>query len=283
MPGTRFLWSYFNTPGDLAEASLLTVLRAGQLRASADYRVERRVCPGHDILLCLRGAGWVRTRGVDHAIALGEVAWIDGAHAHAHWAEPSDPWELMWLRIDGKGLAGVSRALGVENEPVFRAGSAKAEVGRIIRRIMHALEEREPILDATLNAEVGRLLVWFFRARQSEPGGARPGDCSASTRRVINALSVYYHQRWRIEDLAECAGSSVPQLFRNFRRATGMTPMQWLRRERMLHAQRRLVETSDSVKEIAEQVGYSDCFYFSRDFKRFVGLSPTLFRVREHA
>jgi AraC-like DNA-binding protein len=268
----------------VAETSLLTVLRAGQLRASGDYRVERRVCPGHDILLCLRGSGWVRIKGVDHAIRPGEVAWIDGAHPHAHWAEPSDPWELMWLRIDGKGLAGVSRALGVESEPVFRASSAKAEVGRIIRRIMHELEERGPILDATLNAEVGHLLVWFFRARHSEPpGAAQRGYCSPSMHHIIDVLGVYYHQRWRIEDLADRAGCSVPQLFRNFRSATGMAPMQWLRRERMLHAQRRLVETSDSIKEIAEQVGYSDCFYFSRDFKRFVGLSPTQFRIHEQS
>ena len=35
------------------------------------------------------------------------------------------------------------------------------------------------------------------------------------------------------------------------------------------------------VKQIAEQVGYSDQFYFSRDFKRLTGVSPSEFRKRE--
>jgi YesN/AraC family two-component response regulator len=35
-----------------------------------------------------------------------------------------------------------------------------------------------------------------------------------------------------------------------------------------------LLQSSDSIQQIAEQVGYHDPFYFSRDFKRHTGVSP---------
>ena len=61
-----------------------------------------------------------------------------------------------------------------------------------------------------------------------------------------------------------------------------MSPMQYLRRQRTNQAQRRLFESDDSVKEIAEQVGYFNQFHFSRDFNRWTGLSPKFFRAHEY-
>jgi len=279
----RVLRSYFHTPSEMTRASLLTVLRAGHLKASSDYRVDRRICAGHDILLCLRGLGCVQMRGMDFPVRRGEVAWIDGAHPHAHWADRDNPWELLWLRIDGKSLAPIAEALGVSKAPVFGHTSSSTEAAKIIRRILQLLENRPPALDATLNAEVAALVAWCFRVRESEASAAAMGekDSTPALRRVLDQLTIYYYRSWRMGELADLAGCSVPHLYRIFQRTTRMSPRKWLRRERMYHAQSRLLETGDLVKEIAEQVGYDDALYFSRDFKRFAGVSPREFRRRE--
>ena len=94
-------------------------------------------------------------------------------------------------------------------------------------------------------------------------------------------MSLYYYRRWQVKQLARDASMSVPHFFRCFRKVTGSTPISFLRRERINQAKRRLTESADSMKQIAEQVGYSDQFYFSRDFKRLTGVSPSEFRKRE--
>lgn len=134
-----------------------------------------------------------------------------------------------------------------------------------------------------LNAEITVLVTTLFETRQNAQR-TTPGRGPAvlpAIRRTIEELSIYYYRQWRVEALARIARMSVPQYFRCFRRATGSTPMNWLRRERISQAKRRLVESVDSVKEISEQVGYSDQFHFSRDFKRSTGVPPTQFRQRE--
>ena len=86
---------------------------------------------------------------------------------------------------------------------------------------------------------------------------------------------------WRVEELAVLAGSSVSHFFRRFRKATGATPLDWLRRERISEAKRRLSQSRDPIRVIAEDLGYGDQFYFSRDFKKLVGLSPRHYRQQE--
>jgi AraC-like DNA-binding protein len=76
---------------------------------------------------------------------------------------------------------------------------------------------------------------------------------------------------------------SASHFSRIFKAAFGTSPIDWLRRERISQAKRRLVETTDAIKEIAEQTGYSDRFFFSKDFRRLTGHTPREFRRREQS
>ncbi len=59
---------------------------------------------------------------------------------------------------------------------------------------------------------------------------------------------------------------------------TGQSPSQYIKNEIMLLARRELFHTSDSVKEIAYRLGFSDNAYFTRIFTETVGVSPNKFR-----
>ena len=59
-----------------------------------------------------------------------------------------------------------------------------------------------------------------------------------------------------------------------FRQQFDATPQQVIHRERCLRAIELLRSSNDSIKDIAEQVGYPDQFHFSRVFKKIIGLSP---------
>ena len=80
-----------------------------------------------------------------------------------------------------------------------------------------------------------------------------------------------------IEKLAELAELSPFHFSRVFKQATGMTPLQFVTRERMLQAQRLIRETSRSHIEIALEVGYTSPSHFAQVFRRIVGVTPTEF------
>ena len=98
-------------------------------------------------------------------------------------------------------------------------------------------------------------------------------------RRVMDHLCHHLDRKLGLEDMAGVAGLSVSRLAHLFKQQAGVTPQQYLERQRLERARQLLEVTSRSVKEIAYEVGFENPFYFTLRFKRLTGLSPTRYRA----
>lgn len=276
---TTILRSYYHTPTAAVLAAFPVVLRAGHLRAAADYAIERRRSPGHDLLLCVAGAGRVRLHNRDFAVARGELAWINGYEPHSHRADPAAPWELLWLRMDGAGLEALRRLLGADANPVFHCATAVG-LRSCYREILRLMAGPAMHREENVHIALARLVAIL---RRSRPVAGRPGRelIPKQMEVVINRMALYPHRPWTAKELARLAGLSVPRFYRLFRQITGSSPIDWLRQERINLAKRRLQGSDDSIKAVADQAGYNSPFFFSRDFKRHTGMSPSEFRRHE--
>jgi len=278
---TRIISSYHHTPTELERRLFYSVLRAGHIRTAPDYRVQRDSYPGHDLLLCIGGAGIIQIESRSFPVRAGELAWLNCHGPHAHWPSVRDPWELLWMRVDSPQFMLIAEALDVETNPVFAMHRLDSAIN-VFQSACKLLRSRPLNMSAALHAAVSSLTAILFEARQSA-APERPDHVAARTAShdlaaLLDKLRVEYRRRWRVEDLAQLIGISVPQFFRRFKQATGSSPIDWLRRQRVNEAKRRLSETCSRISDIASQVGYGDPLYFSRDFKKVVGVSPRRYR-----
>jgi AraC family transcriptional regulator of arabinose operon len=83
-----------------------------------------------------------------------------------------------------------------------------------------------------------------------------------------------------IDAVAAACGVSRATLYSTFKRATGLSPLQYRETTRMREAMLLLESSSLPVAEIAKQVGISDAFYFSTRFRKFHGESPRQYRQK---
>lgn len=83
---------------------------------------------------------------------------------------------------------------------------------------------------------------------------------------------------WTLDTLAKLAGLSRTSLAERFRQSMNNTPLNYLRTVRMQKAMTVLKESERSLEQIAQEVGYTDAFSFSKVFKRTAGMSPREFR-----
>lgn len=84
--------------------------------------------------------------------------------------------------------------------------------------------------------------------------------------------------RLNIAELAAHCFVSRRHLTDLFRRELGVTPGKYIDDQLTIAAQRRLIQTEDSVGKISEELGFCDQFYFCRKFKQAVGLTPIQYR-----
>lgn len=80
--------------------------------------------------------------------------------------------------------------------------------------------------------------------------------------------------------LSKSVNLSPSGLRRLFKEEMGSSPIQYVKALRMRHAEQLLRDTFLSVKEVAFRSGGKDVSYFSREFKKQYGLTPTDFRHR---
>ena len=85
-----------------------------------------------------------------------------------------------------------------------------------------------------------------------------------------------------LKALSKNVNLSPSRLRQLFKRETGHSPKQHVKRLRMRRAEELLSYTFLSVKEITFLTGVRDVSHFVRDFKKLHGLTPSEFRARRY-
>ncbi|MBR3978938.1 MAG: helix-turn-helix transcriptional regulator [Oscillospiraceae bacterium] len=94
---------------------------------------------------------------------------------------------------------------------------------------------------------------------------------------AVRYIKTNYTDKITLEELAECAGCSVPHFKYLFHKQFGISPIRYLNKLRMEHAINLIKSDMYSVTEIAELCGFHNVYYFSNAFKKHTGLSPTAY------
>ena len=109
------------------------------------------------------------------------------------------------------------------------------------------------------------------------PYQERPGKSVAS---VLDWARERLDQPLTITELAAHAGMSERTFLRRFREGMGLTPLKWLRRERVFRAMSLLEKTGLDLADVSIQCGFGSVETFRTAFREIAGTSPNAYRKR---
>jgi AraC-like DNA-binding protein len=168
-------------------------------------------------------------------------------------------------------------------EALPRLGSLALTTSLLDQELRHHGMGASAIVHGLLDA----LFSYALRELLARKGEAHTGWAmavrAAPVRQAIHLMHADAARNWTLDELAREVGLSRTGLAERFRKAMGDTPLSHLRTLRMQKAMHLLSETERPLDQVAEAVGYSDAFGFSKVFKREVGLSPRDFRRQDAA
>jgi AraC-like DNA-binding protein len=156
--------------------------------------------------------------------------------------------------------------------------SDKSALRWSMERMMQELREPRPGGFLVVQHLADMLLVQALRAHLAEGLSGGVGWLFALADEQMSAAIHAMHDDpahpWTLQELADCAGMSRSSFAEKFKEKVGASPIDYLRRWRMLLAGDRLANSSDPISVISLSLGYESESAFSTAFKKVMGCSP---------
>ena len=151
-----------------------------------------------------------------------------------------------------------------------------AHVESIIAKMRIEQDNMLPGYDTLMLSMLMELMVFF--SRQYSQVDIPQAQALYRIGRIISRLETRYHENWTIAELTRIAAMSKSSLIAAFKEATGYSPIDYLIRIRLQKAAQFLSESDTPLGEIAQQCGFHDSNYLTRQFRRVYNLTPRQYR-----
>lgn len=264
---------------DEMENAPLQLLDGGiEYRYQENYEYHNAGRPGYQgyLFQCtLKGEGCFEKNGECIRLTPGRGFLVRMPEDSRYFLPESASWELVFLHFDGPAAAAFQEKIEELCGGVFKLH----EDSRAIEMIVH-LQNRMLNGDYLRKYEGGKFTYEFLCALLTEIESPSVTDKKSFgiVNQAIEIMEEEYTSLSGVLELAERIGVSWEHLTRSFRREMGCAPVKYLTQLRLQAAMNQLLNSDDTIEEIACKNGFANGNYFNKVFRKHTGLTPTQYR-----
>ncbi len=185
----------------------------------------------------------------------------------------------IYIHFTGNGCASLLEQAGLTHKSVL-IPSHPGELEHYLLRICESFDstnnQANLLCEGLLMAALGLL------SESNTPSALGAPRFSRELGEIIGNIRTYANQPYNLDLWAKQCSISKTHFIQIFKDATGLPPYQYLTTVRIRHAKEQLLFTNLSGAKIGELNGYPDYNYFSRVFKKYVGMTPTEYRRQQN-
>jgi AraC-like DNA-binding protein/mannose-6-phosphate isomerase-like protein (cupin superfamily) len=256
----------------------LCVTHIGNFSAAGGHFVNRpHGTSQHILIACLSGKGTCILAGQEWKLGPGDLLFLPPRETHTYHADPNAPWTIFWMHFRGQRAADYLASLGVSSaRPLASVDDPEVLFEAFEDTFRHATHGFNEAAMTGMTTAFARLLG-LIKVHQRVPG-SRSRRVDDRILKVLAQMRDDLAHPWTLAALASSANLSVPHFTELCRRQTGLPPLGLLIRLRLQRAMDLLQQGGHNVAEASLAVGYDDPFYFSRLFRKHMGVPPSTCR-----
>lgn len=272
------LIQYFHTPSTKELASSLYITWAGHRICHPDHCIGPRVLNNYKIIFILKGKGTLKQENAIFHLREGNIFLLFPNVKHLYFADPDDPWEIMWVSFNGNICDDIMELLQKNPvDPVIYNASTN--------RIIELFKKVIGFLNSNEEPHALKSTGYFYLLLSEIIGlGSQTSDFSQTVSneeivtRSITFIEMNYYNDINVDMISKSVNYSRSYLSRLFKKSTGYSVPEYISLVRIKKAKRLLLQSSLNINEVAKSVGFNDPFYFSRSFKKITGVSPISYK-----
>lgn len=224
-------------------------------------------------LYLLRGELDVELPDGTKRVSAGTILIFPPRYSYRYTYRGKEPLHYLWAHFTGSYAARFLEECELHPLPFCREAGESRLIAEQFGRMLSISDSDSPRLRQEMACALEQLIL--TAARTVTVSKKQPLE------RSLHRMHSAFRENLRIPELAAMENLSHSRYITLFRQQTGLSPTAYLIGLRMEHACYLLLNTDMSVKQIGASVGYEDPQFFSKLFKKHVGVSPLQYRKNQ--
>lgn len=256
------------------KGALLAVVSGGCEYCAKNYEIHRTSFPYWGIEFVAQGRGTLEIGTKKYDLVPGTLFAYGPGIAQDIVTDEKEPLVKYFVDFTGKQADSNLHEFGPAPGEVIQT-SAPGEVQKIFDDLIRNGLRNTPFSGRIVAVILEHLLLKI--AETTIPFGSFNTPAFATYRRCRKWIEDQYLSLQTLDQIAQECHIDSAYLCRLFRRFDHVSPYQYLIHLKMAHAAERLEVPNLSIKQVADELGFSDPFHFSRVFKKAHGIPPAQF------
>ena len=241
------------------------------------HRMERQQHQDHLLIFCTDGEGTVDADNTTLNIQAGDILVLPKGTSHRYQAKTHKPWSIYWVHFSGELSNLFLEPLLNEQQNLIILNPDGHS--KIVRDFEMLLEVRQTGYNQRSFIHASNLLKQLLSYLSASHPRTKTREGLYFDLSAVHALmQEKLHGQLALGELAEKVNLSKYHFSSKYKAITGQSPIQHFLHLKMEHACFLLDISDNSIKTISRNLGYDDSYYFSRLFKKIIGISPREYR-----
>lgn len=230
-----------------------------------------------EVLSFISGSGKVRIDGKEYETSAGDVVVINANCVH----EFSSDTEMIYRVLIIDRAFFVTNYINIDNLH-FSTRFRDSKISLAFERLasLYTDEEKNAWRELLIRSEVLGIIAALCERHSELYDKKLEEDTSIllAVKHAIGHIHNEYQHELSLDGICSLVGLSKYYFAREFHRISGYSIVNYINLTRCENAKFMLAETDASIMEIAVACGFSDQSYFTRTFKKMLGVTPSEYR-----
>lgn len=247
-------------------------------KAVGHYTYRKKGLPENFLFYCVDGSGWFKIGEKQFRVNPNEFFILPKNTEHAYGSSEDDPWSIYWVHFGGDLLSFFNEMHVVKEH--FKPAYIKnnSEIFSLFSKIYKTLQmgySTDNLLFANMCLS-NFLTLFIYNAKHTVDVPSEKVDCVDS---AIAYMQKNIDGNISLDELSRVNNYSTSRFSNLFKQKTGYAPIDYFIQMKMQKACQQIDFSDKSIKDIAYTLGFDDPYYFSRRFRKIIGMSPNKYRA----